>query len=127
MIVAAAVIAPNVSQKCCSASSLQPQSGPPSCCLPLPASSGTHAAPATLYLTCIDSLFRSPTQNSPLYLSTFGGEDDSARLSTMVHCSLDAVEEKGGCLRRRTAEAGRSNACSMQSGEAAVMPCVQHA
>ncbi|KAL4440534.1 hypothetical protein ABPG75_003535 [Micractinium tetrahymenae] len=32
--------------------------------------------------------------NQPLYLATFAGEDDSARVSTMVHCCLDAVEEK---------------------------------
>lgn len=32
--------------------------------------------------------------NQPLYLATFVGEDDSARLSSMIHCSLDAVEEK---------------------------------
>ncbi|KAI3431327.1 hypothetical protein D9Q98_004385 [Chlorella vulgaris] len=31
--------------------------------------------------------------NQPLYLSTFT-DDESARLSTLVHCSLDAVEEK---------------------------------
>lgn len=41
--------------------------------------------------------------NSPLYLSTFGGEDDSARVSTMVHCSLDAVEEKVAAGLRGTA------------------------
>ena len=34
-------------------------------------------------------------QNQPLYLATFAGDEDTARLSTMVHCSLDAVEEKG--------------------------------
>ncbi|PRW39361.1 Trafficking particle complex subunit 2 [Chlorella sorokiniana] len=41
--------------------------------------------------------------NSPLYLSTFGGEDDSARLSTLVHCSLDVVEEKVAAGLRGTA------------------------
>ncbi|KAI7838528.1 hypothetical protein COHA_007671 [Chlorella ohadii] len=41
--------------------------------------------------------------NSPLYLSTFGGDDESARLSTMVHCSLDAVEEKVAAGLRGTA------------------------
>lgn len=30
-----------------------------------------------------------------MYLSTFAGDDDLARVSTMVHCCLDAVEEKG--------------------------------
>ena len=37
-------------------------------------------------------------QNQPLYLSTFAGDDMAARISTMVHCCLDAVEEKGAPL-----------------------------
>jgi hypothetical protein len=36
-------------------------------------------------------------QNQPLYLSTFT-DDEGARLSTLLHCSLDAVEEKGASM-----------------------------
>lgn len=43
------------------------------------------------------SSYLHPRQNAPLYLATFAGDDDAARLSTMIHCSLDAVEEKGAC------------------------------
>ncbi len=38
----------------------------------------------------------SPRQNNPLYLETFqqGSGDDALRFHYIVHCSLDAVEEK---------------------------------
>lgn len=37
-----------------------------------------------------------PRQNNPLYLETFqqGSSDDALRFHYIVHCSLDAVEEK---------------------------------
>ncbi|KAL4419460.1 hypothetical protein ABPG77_003573 [Micractinium sp. CCAP 211/92] len=41
--------------------------------------------------------------NQPMYLSTFAGDDDLARVSTMVHCCLDAVEEKVAAGLRGTA------------------------
>jgi hypothetical protein len=41
-------------------------------------------------------------QNNPLYLSAFtsAADDEAVKLHTIVHCSLDAVDEKGmgaGC------------------------------
>lgn len=38
-------------------------------------------------------------QNSPLYLSTFGvrAEDRAHRIQSLVHASLDIVDERGQC------------------------------
>ena len=42
------------------------------------------------------SLIAATRQNNPLYLETFqqGSSDDALRFHYIVHCSLDAVEEK---------------------------------
>jgi hypothetical protein len=45
-------------------------------------------------------------QNNPLFLETYVPADDEAKFHCIVHCSLDAVEEKGAQglgARRRTA------------------------
>jgi hypothetical protein len=38
-------------------------------------------------------------QNNPLFLQTFVPTDDEAKFHCLVHCSLDAVEEKGAGAR----------------------------
>ena len=61
-------------------------------------------------------------QNQPLYLATFAGDEDTARLSTMVHCSLDAVEEKGApaacrcCLQQLPAVLPAARAAAWRPG-----------
>ena len=71
-VVCAAVVGPAVSQPLLSCTSFPPQNWPSSC----------------------DSL-----QNNPLYLEAFyiTSQDETLRFHYIVHCALDAVEEKGVC------------------------------
>jgi hypothetical protein len=37
-------------------------------------------------------------QNQPLYLRALVPTEDEIKFHYIVHCSLDAIEEKGGCM-----------------------------
>jgi hypothetical protein len=60
-------------------------------------------------------------QNNPLFLETYVPADDEAKFHCIVHCSLDAVEEKGAPgwgARRRTAACWEGAGCG-EAGAAA--------
>ena len=55
----------------------------------------------TLCCSSISSSIRDVLQNNPLYLESFlerRTEDDVLRFSYIVHCALDAIEERGMTL-----------------------------
>jgi hypothetical protein len=89
MIVCAAVVGPQVSS-----SGLSPPFATHSRLPPLwpPSPSLTPPTPTPI-----------PPQNNPLFLRAFAPTDDLAKLHCVVHCALDAVEERV-LLRRAPGE-----------------------
>ena len=51
-----------------------------------------------------DDMSWTTMQNQPLYLRTFVPTEDEVKFHYIVHCSLDAVEEKGRGSVRATAD-----------------------